>query len=117
VSVWSCEKFNDKLAMMRDALNSYEQSEFKGQAPQDEDPFQVEAEPILLGQCFYMLEGLAYQMDNPRTIPIAATNNDICGELVMNVVPCDENGGEELDEDQLTDDPKDLLNQTLDFKV
>jgi len=24
VSVWSCEKFNDKLAMMRDALNSYE---------------------------------------------------------------------------------------------
>ena len=64
-----------------------------------------------------MLEGLAYQMDNPRTIPIAATNNDICGELVMNVVPCDENGGEELDEDQLTDDPNDLLNQTLDFKV
>lgn len=117
VSVWSCEKFNDKLAMMRDALNSYEQSEFRGQAPQDEDPFQVEAEPILLGQCFYMLEGLAYQMDNPRTIPIAATNNDICGELVMNVVPCDENGGEDLDEDQLTDDPKDLLNQTLDFKV
>ena len=64
-----------------------------------------------------MLEGLAYQMDNPRTIPIAATNNDICGELVMNVVPCDEDGGEDLDEDQLTDDPKDLLNQTLDFKV
>lgn len=24
VSVWSCEKFADKLAMMRDALNSYE---------------------------------------------------------------------------------------------
>jgi len=64
-----------------------------------------------------MLEGVAYLMDNPRSIPIAAANNDICGELHMNVVPCDESGTEELEEDALTDDPKDLLNQTLDFKV
>jgi len=103
--------------MMRDALNSYEQSEFKGQLAEEEDPFQVEAEPMLLGQCFYMLEGLAYLMDNPRSLPIAAANGDICGELHMNVVPCDESGAEELDDDQLTDDPKDLLNKTLDFKV
>lgn len=92
VSVWSCEKFNDKLAMMRDALNSYEQSEFKSDLPEDADPFNVEEEPIFLGQCFYMLEGLVYLMDNPRELPIAAANSEICGELHMNVVPCSENG-------------------------
>lgn len=33
----------------------------------------------MLGQSFYMLEGLAYLMDNPRKIPIVATNNKIYG--------------------------------------
>jgi hypothetical protein len=64
-----------------------------------------------------MLEGLAYLMDNPRKIPIVATNNKIYGQLDINVVPCNENGDEELNEDLLTDDPMDLLNQALDFKV
>jgi hypothetical protein len=64
-----------------------------------------------------MLEGLAYLMDNPRDIPIVATNNKIYGQLHVNVVPCNEDGDEELDEDLLTDEPMDLLNQTLDFKV
>lgn len=64
----------------------------------------------MLGQSFYMLEGLAYLMDNPRKIPIVATNNKIYGQLEINVVPCDENGDEELNEDILTDDPMDLLN-------
>ena len=64
-----------------------------------------------------MLEGLAYLMDNPRKIPIVASNHQIYGQIDINVVPCDEAGDEELDEDILTDDPMDLLNQTLDFKV
>jgi len=49
-------------------------------------------------------------MDNPRKIPIVATNNKIYGQLEINVVPCDEDGEEELNEDLLTDDPMDLLN-------
>ena len=57
-----------------------------------------------------MLEGLAYLMDNPRKVPIVATNSKIYGTLDINVVPCDENGDEELDEDILTDDPNDLIN-------
>ena len=74
------------------------------------DIFQEKPEPILLGQAFYMLEGLAYLMDNPRKVPIVATNNKIYGQVDINVVPCDENGDEELNEDLLTDDPMDLIN-------
>lgn len=35
----------------------------------------------------------------------------------MNVIPCDENGNEDLDEEQLPDEPGDLLNERIDFKV
>lgn len=101
---------------MRDALQTYEANDFKELDP-EQDPFYEKQEPILLGQAFYMLEGLAYLMDNPRKIPIVATNNKIYGQLEINVVPCTEDGNEELDEDMLTDDPMDLLNNTLDFKV
>ena len=116
MNIWSCERFQDKLAMMRDALQTYEDNDFKELDP-EQDPFYEKQEPILLGQAFYMLEGLAYLMDNPRKIPIVATNNKIYGQLEINVVPCTEDGNEELDEETLTDDPMDLLNNTLDFKV
>jgi len=64
-----------------------------------------------------MLEGLAYLMDNPREVPIVAPNRQIYGQLHLNVVPCEEDGNEEFDDDRLTDDPMDLLSQSLDFKV
>lgn len=56
-------------------------------------------------------------MDNPCKVPIIAPSNDVYGEIHMNVVPCDANGNEELDEDAMTDNPEDLLNEQLDFKV
>ena len=56
-------------------------------------------------------------IDNPVDIPIVATDNKIIGQLSMNVVPCEEDGNEELNEDMLSDDPFDLIGQSLDFKV
>lgn len=35
----------------------------------------------------------------------------------MNVVPCDEDGNEELDEDLLPDEPEELLENEIYFKV
>lgn len=64
-----------------------------------------------------MLGGLPYLLDNPRTVPIVAPNSDVYGEIHLNVVPCGPDGNEELDEEQMTDNPEDLLNERLDFKV
>jgi len=63
------------------------------------------------------LEGLPYLLDSPRVVPIVAPNSDVHGQIYINVVPCDEFGNEELDEEALPEDPMDLLNQRLDFKV
>ena len=98
VHVWSCDKFNDKLIMMREACNTYEANEFEALKP-EEDPFFEKQEPILLGRAFYILEGLSYMMDNPREIPIIDHNNEKNGNLALNLVPCDEYGNEDLDEE------------------
>ena len=74
INHWSSDKLMDKLIMMRDALQSYEDKNFKDIEP-EEDPFSEKLEPILLGQAFYLLEGLAYQLDDPRQLPIVTTSN------------------------------------------
>jgi hypothetical protein len=103
--------------MMRDALDTYENNMFKDLDP-EKDPFNEKQEPIELGQAFYVLEGLCLMMDNPRNVPIVSMlTNEIVGEVHINAVPCDENGNEEFEEEDLTDDPMDMLNKELHFKI
>lgn len=116
VYVWSQEKFQNKLMEMRDALQAFEDSDFKD-LPREQDPFFEEQQPLLLGQAYYMLGGLPYLLDNPRQVPIIAPNNDVHGQIHMNIVPCDDTGNEDLDEEQMPDEPEGLLNERLDFKV
>lgn len=56
-------------------------------------------------------------LDNPIEIPIVGTNPEIYGQVHINVVPCDRDGNEDLDEDLLPNDPSELLDQELNFKV
>lgn len=104
---------------MRENLSTYGASYLAGEVElkPDEDPFFEKREPILLGYAQYILEGLPYLMDNPRDIPIRSTTNEISGMLHMNIVPCDEHGNEELDEDCLPEEAEHILNQELCFKV
>ena len=81
-----------------------------------QDPFADNPEPILLGQCIYSMEGLAYLMDNPKDMPIIGTDK-IVGRMHLNLVPCTQDGNEDLDEDQLPEEPYDLIGESLDFKV
>ena len=45
------------------------------------------------------------------------TSNQISGQLSINLVPCEEDGNEELDEDNIADEPEELINMPMDFKV
>jgi|TARA_B110000305_G_scaffold222861_1_gene266876 hypothetical protein len=48
IHIWTSEKFKDKLIMMRDALQTYEDKEFQELQP-NEDPFYEKEEPMILG--------------------------------------------------------------------
>ena len=59
-------------------------------------------------------------MDNPRTLPIVQTStSEICGKIWMNIVPCHEDGNEEIDDEEMEDydDPNNLVGNELNFKV
>ena len=36
-----------------------------------------------------MLKGLAYNIDNPREIPIVTPHGTIVGKININIVPCE----------------------------
>jgi len=37
--------------------------------------------------------------------------------LTINVIPCEEDGNESIDEDMISDNPEDMIGQSIDFKV
>ena len=101
---------------MQDALVAFENNDFK-ELPKSKDPFFEESSPQLIGSAHYLLQGLTYLLDNPRMVPIMAPNNEVCGKMHMNIVPCDETGNEDLNEEDLPDEPDAILKKRLDFKV
>ena len=56
-------------------------------------------------------------IDNSRKQPIVATNSSIIGEIFINIVPCEDDGNEDMNEDLSPDEPTDLINKSISFKV
>jgi hypothetical protein len=48
-------------------------------------------------------------IDNPCEIPIISPNSDIVGQININMVPCYDDGDEDMDEDNCPDEPTELL--------
>lgn len=76
----------------------------------DDDPFIDYVEPLLIGQGYYKLEPLAYLIDNPAVVSIIGTTSQVNGKLEVNILPIDEDGVSEVNEDLISDDPMDLVN-------
>lgn len=79
----------------------------------DDDPFIDYVEPLLIGQGYYKLEPLAYLIDNPAVVSIIGTTSQVNGKLEVNILPIDEDGVSEVNEDLISDDPMDLGNFNL----
>lgn len=67
---------------MRDMIAQYGES---GQ----QNPFVDEPEPILVGEGYYSLEGLANLMDSPSTINLIGSTYEVHGLLEVNIEPVD----------------------------
>ena len=61
-----------------------------------ENPFIDEHEPTIIGEGYYVMEPLAYLIDNPTTLNLIGTNYESIGSLIVNVIPVDANGSPEL---------------------
>jgi len=56
-------------------------------------------------------------LDDPRDVPIVSPSNEIVGKVHINIVPCTEDGSEDIPEEELPEDPSELCNRPIDFKV
>jgi len=116
---WNVDKFMNRLDMIKELVNIYYEKGSIDPIPKDDDPFWDPPEPVLVGQGYYNLKPLSYLIDNPCTITLIGGGKDEgqMGKLEIDIVPTDESGDYEPPEHLLTDDPKDLIGQRIDFIV
>lgn len=103
--------------MMRDLLSTYEAEGDLPELDSNDNPFLDEPEPILIGEGYYRLEGLGYLIDNPAVVNLIGNTFEVFGKLEVNIIPCDASGTLEPPDEILPDEPKDLINNRIDFIV
>lgn len=92
---------------MKDMIAQYaEQGTFPDISDLD-NPFHDEPEPMLIGEGYYKMEGLANLIDNPATLSLIGTTFEVHGKLEMNIIPVNADGEEELE--FIPDQPSDLI--------
>ena len=69
--IWDRIKFKERLIVMRDLLNTYEEVGAVEDLATDDNPFVDKNEPAIIGEGYFRLEGLSYLMDNPTEINLA----------------------------------------------
>lgn len=92
---------------MKDMLALYTEQGTLPDISEFENPFYDEPEPMLIGEGYYSLEGLANLIDNPSKINLIGSTYDVHGKLDINIVPVNSEGGDELD--LIPDEPSDLI--------
>lgn len=103
--------------VMRDYLGVYEETGMVEDINTGDNPFTDQREPAIIGQGYFRLEPLSYLIDNPVQIELIGTNYENHGKLDVNIVPVDENGNEEIPDEDVPDQPEDLLNRRIDYLV
>lgn len=115
IYLWTPAKFRDRFQVMKDMIALYTEQGTLPDMSELENPFYDEPEPMLIGEGFYSLQGLANLMDNPSKINLIGSTFEVHGKLDINIVPVNSEGSEELD--FIPDEPSDLIDQRIDFIV
>ena len=115
VYYWPIETFHNRYDLIKDMFEKFTDDELDIQnIKKEEDPLWDEPKPSLLGCAYYKLEPLAYLMNNKFCIGIISNKGNTVGKLDVDVIPYDQDGSEY---DEVPDQPKELIGQSLNFKV
>jgi hypothetical protein len=113
--IWTPAKFRERFQIMKDMIALYTEQGTLPDISDLENPFYDEPEPMLIGEGYYSLEGLANLIDNPSKINLIGSTFEVHGKLDINIRPVNADGGEDLD--FIPDEPSDLIDQRIDFIV
>ncbi|EGR27406.1 kinesin motor domain protein [Ichthyophthirius multifiliis] len=119
--VWDLEKFSNRYYIIKGLLDRYFESNKIVKLQKNEDPFWDPPESLMIGQSFLKLMGLSYALDSRSNLNLIGDNGQ-CGNLSVGLIPCSIDGSINYENDNYNDDlqiedPNDLLNKRMDFKV
>jgi len=98
-------------------MDSFKDPEPNKSLQDQDDPFNEEQEPLLMGQAYYGLKSLSYLIDSPMTVSIVGSNSGIMGKLEVNVIPVDEDGESEVPDERIPEAPEELEGNRIDFII
>lgn len=118
--IWPADKFENRLFILRDELNTYFDTDKKPEyASKDDDPFFDKPQPVMIGNSYMSLKSLGYMLENevPAARIISGSGGSNDGTLDIACWPCDSEGTGEPDDDLLVEEPKELLGKECYFRV
>ena len=119
INYWTLEKFDDRLSMIKEAIDYYfSRNQIK--YTQEDDPFWDPEEFFLYGQTFSMAKNVLYKFELTHKIGIVGYEGDI-GHFNISLIPIDDDykpiNEEEIEEE--IEDPEDLIKKNISahFKI
>ncbi|CAM1328548.1 Uncharacterised protein g9786 [Pycnogonum litorale] len=114
---WSKEKFINRLYLMKEIFQKYEDGE-DWHVPKERDPFLDDSDDSPFGFVVFSLEALSYKMDMKEQLSITNYRGSEIGVLELEVTPCDSQGKVYSNiDDEFVDNPMDLVGKDLHFRV
>lgn len=117
---WDCDKFQNRLIMMRENLNTFfDTGAIPDFSDKDKDSFWDPPEPLLIGTSYLSLKNLGYTLENELEAKILSSEGaeGARGLLSIKYWPCDSKGTGEPDEELLVEEPQELLGKEIFFRV
>lgn len=117
---WDAEKFQNRLFLMRDCLNSYfEDGKIPDFNDKQKDPFWDPPEPLLIGTSYLSLKNLGYMLQNDLDAKILSSEGaqGTRGSLMIKYWPCAADGVGEAADDVMCDEPHELIGKEINFRV
>ncbi|XP_071509131.1 kinesin-like protein KIF28 [Diadema antillarum] len=116
--IWPRDKFVRRKYLMQEMYQNFAEGS-DWQLPDEKDPFTEPLDTkVQIGVVNVYLQSLAYMIETKESIEISDYRGKQQGLLDVEVVPCDSNGKELTEADDVfVDDPKELIGRCVNFVV
>ena len=115
--IWPKEKFLNRLYLMKEMYNNYEEEDDDWDLPEERDPFQEDLnQEITIGTVQVFLQPIAYMVEMKEQLNITDMKGNKIGVMNVEVAPCDSTGREYNEaEDMFVDSPDELVGKEINF--
>jgi len=115
--IWPKEKFLNRLYLMKEMYNNYEEEEEDWDLPEDNDPFKEDVNTeVNIGSVQVFLQPIAYMVEMKEQLEVTDLKGNKIGLMNIEVAPCNKKGREYTEkDDKFVDSPDELIGKDVHF--